>query len=234
MHQRAGLHRADFMAAVPEIPRCPRNRQSHRGRAGGQEIHPHHRQGLPLGNWAAPKDKGGKLDHNNALTGDDLRDFVNHKLFPYLQGFKQAPAARTPSNTRSARSSARSKTRSRAATTCAKSSTTSTNCASAPRPRNTKCPTSTKPRSRTWAMPGATAASITPRARSSAPSSRSLKPQDRRNHLRRRGRFGGFLCEAFDYLKSSKKLTTKDLKTLQTKHLLRQGKEVPRLRHRRS
>jgi type I restriction enzyme M protein len=39
--------------------------------------------------WAAPKDGGGRLDHNNALTGDDLRDFVNLKLFPYLHGFKQ-------------------------------------------------------------------------------------------------------------------------------------------------
>jgi type I restriction enzyme M protein len=39
--------------------------------------------------WAAPKDKDGKLDHNKALTGDDLRDFVNGKLFPYLHGFKQ-------------------------------------------------------------------------------------------------------------------------------------------------
>jgi type I restriction enzyme M protein len=39
--------------------------------------------------WAAPKDKNGKLDHNKALTGDDLRDFVDGKLFPYLHGFKQ-------------------------------------------------------------------------------------------------------------------------------------------------
>ena len=39
--------------------------------------------------WAAPKGKDGKLDHNNAQTGDDLRDFVNLKLFPYLHGFKQ-------------------------------------------------------------------------------------------------------------------------------------------------
>src|SRR5271154_2039260 len=31
--------------------------------------------------WAAPKDKHGKLDHNKALTGDDLRDFVDDKLF---------------------------------------------------------------------------------------------------------------------------------------------------------
>jgi type I restriction enzyme M protein len=39
--------------------------------------------------WAAPKGKDGKLDHNNAVTGDDLRDFVNAKLFPYLHGFTQ-------------------------------------------------------------------------------------------------------------------------------------------------
>jgi len=39
--------------------------------------------------WAAPKGGDGRLDHNKALTGDDLRNFVNDKLFPYLQGFKQ-------------------------------------------------------------------------------------------------------------------------------------------------
>lgn len=39
--------------------------------------------------WAAPKGQDGKLDHNQAMTGDDLRDFVNVELFPYLHGFKQ-------------------------------------------------------------------------------------------------------------------------------------------------
>jgi type I restriction enzyme M protein len=39
--------------------------------------------------WAAPKSRDGKLDHNAALTGDDLRDFVNQRLFPYLHGFKK-------------------------------------------------------------------------------------------------------------------------------------------------
>lgn len=39
--------------------------------------------------WAAPKTPDGKLDHNAAMTGDDLRDFVNARLFPYLAGFKQ-------------------------------------------------------------------------------------------------------------------------------------------------
>ena len=40
------------------------------------------------GRWAAPKGKNGKIDHNKAMIGDDLRDFVDKKLFPYLQGFK--------------------------------------------------------------------------------------------------------------------------------------------------
>ncbi len=39
--------------------------------------------------WAAPKGKDGKLDHNAALTGNDLREFVDKKLFPYLHGFRQ-------------------------------------------------------------------------------------------------------------------------------------------------
>jgi type I restriction enzyme M protein len=39
--------------------------------------------------WAAPKGKDGKIDHNAAQTGDDLRDFVDKQLFPYLHGFKQ-------------------------------------------------------------------------------------------------------------------------------------------------
>lgn len=42
--------------------------------------------------WAAPKGRDGRLNHNKAQTGDDLRDFVNDKLFPYLQGFKQRAA----------------------------------------------------------------------------------------------------------------------------------------------
>ena len=37
--------------------------------------------------WAAPKLEGGKIDHN-AATGDDLLNFVNNDLFPYLAKFK--------------------------------------------------------------------------------------------------------------------------------------------------
>lgn len=41
------------------------------------------------GTWAAPKGADGKIDHNKALSGDDLLDFVNQKLMSYLHAFKQ-------------------------------------------------------------------------------------------------------------------------------------------------
>ncbi len=55
-------------------------------------IDPQHRWGT----WAAPKDSAGQFDHNNALTGDDLMDYVDGELFPYLKAFKQrAPSPNT-------------------------------------------------------------------------------------------------------------------------------------------
>jgi len=38
--------------------------------------------------WAAPKTTDGKLDHDHALIGDDLKTFVDHELFPYLKKCK--------------------------------------------------------------------------------------------------------------------------------------------------
>ena len=46
-------------------------------------------------NWAMPKGEDGKLDHHVALTGPDLVQFVDGKLFPYLANFKLI-AAETP------------------------------------------------------------------------------------------------------------------------------------------
>ena len=39
-------------------------------------------------NWAMPKGADGKLDHHKAMTGTDLVQFVDKKLFPYLGEFK--------------------------------------------------------------------------------------------------------------------------------------------------
>mgnify|MGYP001283366704 FL=1 len=37
--------------------------------------------------WACPKDEKGELDIRNAVTSDDLSDYVNQSLFPYLKSF---------------------------------------------------------------------------------------------------------------------------------------------------
>lgn len=42
--------------------------------------------------WACPKTDKGEFDHKNAMTGEDLADFVNLKLFPYLKNFKATAA----------------------------------------------------------------------------------------------------------------------------------------------
>ncbi len=39
--------------------------------------------------WAMPLGADGKLDDNKVRIGDDLVDFVNRELFPYLAGFKE-------------------------------------------------------------------------------------------------------------------------------------------------
>jgi type I restriction enzyme M protein len=43
--------------------------------------------------WAAPKNSQGEIDYNSAATGEDLLEFVNTKLYPYLRGFKERAAA---------------------------------------------------------------------------------------------------------------------------------------------
>lgn len=43
--------------------------------------------------WACPKDATGKIDFNAASTGDDLREYVNNELFPYLSKFKFSSSA---------------------------------------------------------------------------------------------------------------------------------------------
>ena len=53
----------------------------------GQKYEPIIKEEFRWSSWAAPKTADGEFDHDLALTGDDLIDFVNGKLFPYLKGF---------------------------------------------------------------------------------------------------------------------------------------------------
>ena len=46
--------------------------------------------------WAAPKTADGKLDFKATLSGDDLKEFVDNRLFPYFANFKvEAESANT-------------------------------------------------------------------------------------------------------------------------------------------
>lgn len=40
--------------------------------------------------WAMPKNASGELDHHKAMTGNDLVQYVDTELFPYLASFKQS------------------------------------------------------------------------------------------------------------------------------------------------
>lgn len=55
----------------------------------GKDYEPILRKQYRWQRWAAPKDASGELDHNAALTGDDLIHFVNNDLFPYLKRFRE-------------------------------------------------------------------------------------------------------------------------------------------------
>lgn len=55
----------------------------------GEVYEPLFKEEFQWGTWAAPR-KDGKPDIAAQLTGDDLTDFVNQKLFPYLKSFKNS------------------------------------------------------------------------------------------------------------------------------------------------
>lgn len=51
--------------------------------------------GYRWNDWAIPLDAQGNYDISNALVGDDLIEFVNNKLFPYLRKFKETGAPKS-------------------------------------------------------------------------------------------------------------------------------------------
>lgn len=52
------------------------------------EYHPLFAEPYRWSTWAAPKSPDEKIDYDRALTGPDLIEFVDGKLFPYLNNFK--------------------------------------------------------------------------------------------------------------------------------------------------
>jgi len=115
--------------------------------------------------WAAPKKRDGSFDHDKALTGDDLVEFVNRDLFPYLQGFRTRAEGANTIEYKIGEIFGEI----RAAIRCATRWSSSTRSASARRSRSMSYPTFTRPSSATWATPDETAANITRLAHSFAP-----------------------------------------------------------------
>ncbi|RWC40566.1 MAG: SAM-dependent DNA methyltransferase [Mesorhizobium sp.] len=74
-----------FLKYLDDLESERRDRAELDGRAYSPIIDGDHR----WGHWAAPK-VNGEFDHNSALTGDDLIQFVNDKLFPYLASFRKS------------------------------------------------------------------------------------------------------------------------------------------------
>ena len=97
------------------------------------------------------------------MTGDDLFSFVNEKLFPYLQGFKQKASGPNTIEYKIGEIFGEIKNKIQHGYTCVRSSITSTNCASGRSRKSTSCHICMKPRSRIWETPGVTAVSTTPR-----------------------------------------------------------------------
>jgi type I restriction enzyme M protein len=123
--------------------------------------------------WAAPKGKDGKIDHNKALTGDDLRDFVNLKLFPYLNGFKKKASGPNTIEYKIGEIFGEIKNKIQSGYNLREILDHIDELRFRSQTQKHELSHLYEAKSGTWATPDATAANITRRARSSAPSSRS-------------------------------------------------------------
>ena len=168
--------------------------------------------------WAAPKGKDGKLDHNKALTGDDLLDFVNRKLFPYLQGFKQKASGPNTIEYKIGQIFGEIKNKISSGYNLREiidhidelrfRSQTEKHELSAPLRSQDQEHGQRRAKWRRVLHP----ASAHPRYRSGG------QTENRRDaSTTERCGSAGFFCESFDYMKSKGNLTTKDLTTLQTR-----------------
>jgi hypothetical protein len=158
------------LAPLPEIPRRPggSDKAAWRPSWKANPMCPSWTQPFRWESWACAEERAaGKLvDHNTAMTGDDLRDFVDHQAVPLaarLQAQSHRPAHHRIQGRRDLRRAQQQD--SRAATTCARSWSTWTASTSRRSRREARAerPLRRK-RSSAWATPGATAASTTRRA----------------------------------------------------------------------
>jgi L-aminopeptidase/D-esterase-like protein len=73
-----------FLKYLDDLERANRQKAELSGKKYEPIIDAKHRWSV----WAAPKKRDGMFDHDKALTGDDLIEYVDGDLFPYLKGFR--------------------------------------------------------------------------------------------------------------------------------------------------
>jgi type I restriction enzyme M protein len=167
--------------------------------------------------WAAPKDKSGKLDHNNALTGDDLLDFVNRKLFPYLQGFKAKASGPNTIEYKIGEIFSEIKNRIQSGYNLRDIIDPIDGLRFLSQTEKHELSHLYEAKIKNMGNAGRNGGEYyTPRPLIRA-IIKVVDPKIGETIYDGAAGSGGFLCEAFDYLKSGKKLTTRDLTTLQTR-----------------
>ena len=167
--------------------------------------------------WAAPKDKSGKLDHNHALTGDDLLDFVNRRLFPYLQGFKAKASGPNTIEYKIGEIFSEIKNRIQSGYNLRDIIDPIDGLRFLSQTEKHELSHLYEAKIKNMGNAGRNGGEYyTPRPLIRA-IIKVVDPKIGETVYDGAVGSGGFLCEAFDYLKSGKKLTTKDLTTLQTR-----------------
>ena len=78
------------MAPVSQVPRRARTRPRDRSRTQNRSYKPILDNEFRWRTWAAPKNSQGEIDYDLARTGEDLIEYVNSELFPYLRSFKES------------------------------------------------------------------------------------------------------------------------------------------------
>ena len=228
------LHRADVVAPLPEIPRRSRAGPRRPGRARGPHLRPHPRRALPLGPLGGPQ---GCCRPARLQPGDDRRRpaRLRERAVVPVPARLQGPGHRAEHDRVQDRRDLRRDQEQDPERLQHARDHRPDRCLALPlpKPRSTSSPTSTRPRSATWATRGATAASTTRRARFIRAMVRVTDPKLGETIYDGAVGSAGFLCEAYDYLRSQNpNLTTEQDPHPPGAHSLRQGEEVARLHDR--
>ncbi|MCA9095001.1 MAG: N-6 DNA methylase [Planctomycetaceae bacterium] len=165
--------------------------------------------------WAAPKNKSGQIDHNRALTGDDLRDFVNEELFPHLTAFKQKASGPDTLEYKIGEIFGEIKNRIQSGYNLREIIDHIDELRFGSQAEKHELSSLYEEKIKRMGNAGRNGGEYyTPRPLIRA-MIRVLKPKIGEKIYDGAVGSAGFLCEAYDFLKSSAKLTTKDLRTLQ-------------------